>query len=109
MFGCSSERHRVWRVENKVIVHVILTFAMGECDGVRRTDMIDVVCGAYIVERSGERWAVGWCVCRDERNGIELGEENASMRVWCWRLEKVMRSELPDFFVAVCGGCIMNR
>lgn len=42
------------------------------------TDAADLGCGAYVVGRWGERWAVYWYGCRSERNGVECGQKEVS-------------------------------
>lgn len=67
--GCRSETHNVRCVVSEMSTHVSLTFAVEECEGVR-TDVLDVACGANVVSRSSERWAVYGCSCTIERHGV---------------------------------------
>lgn len=46
------------------------------------TDVTDLGYGAYVVGRSGRRWAVCWRGCKSERHGVEFGGEAVSFCVW---------------------------
>lgn len=49
--------------------------------GCEVADVNGLVCGAYVVGRSGERWAEQWCACKSERHGVGFGEEKVSTLV----------------------------
>lgn len=41
----------------------------------------DLVYGAYVLNRSGRRWAVNWCDCKMKRHGVGCGQNEMSKQL----------------------------
>lgn len=43
-----------------------------------KTDSVDLGCGADLMSKSDERWAVCWCECRSESHSVACGHKAVS-------------------------------
>lgn len=45
------------------------------------TDTVDLGCGAYLLGRSDERWAICWCGCKTKRHSVVCEQKEVSKPV----------------------------